>query len=235
MKLGIMQPYFFPYLGYFQLIHAVDKFVLHDDVQWIKGGWINRNRILVNGKDQLINLPLRKDSSLLNINQRYLADDADSHKQKMIRQFRDAYRKAPFFGDVFPLFERCMLDPETNMAVFTANTIHACCHYLGINTPVLFSSAIEKDNDLRGQARVLDINLRLGANHYINPIGGTALYDREVFASKGIRLDFLRTRAIRYPQFQYEHVAFLSILDVMVFNAPEQIVSLLDAYDLVQN
>lgn len=233
MKLGIMQPYFFPYIGYFQLINAVDTFVIHDDVQWIKNGWINRNRILVNGEDRFITLPLQKDSSLLDINQRCLSADIDAQKEKIGRQVRESYRKAPQFDAVFALFERCMACPERNIALFTTHAIRACCDYLGITTPIVFSSALQKDNTLRAQERVIAINRALDAHHYINPSGGMELYDRDAFAQAGIMLQFLKTRAISYPQLGHPHVPFLSMLDVMMFNTPAQLTLLLQEYDLL--
>ena len=106
MKLGIMQPYIFPYIGYFQLIKLVDKFVIHDDVQWIKGGWINRNRILINGEAQYFTIPIRKGSNYLNINQREISPNFNAHKKKILRQIESAYKKAPYFEEVFSLTKR---------------------------------------------------------------------------------------------------------------------------------
>src|SRR5882724_10468265 len=96
MKLGIMQPYIFPYIGYFQLIAAVDHFVIHDDVQWIKSGWINRNRILANNQPGYITLPVRSGSSFLNINEREYVPEIENHKKRILRQIEGAYRKAPY-------------------------------------------------------------------------------------------------------------------------------------------
>jgi hypothetical protein len=233
MKLGIMQPYFFPYIGYFQLINAVDTFVLHDDVQWIKNGWINRNRILNNGQDKFITLPLKKDSSLLNINQRYLSSDIDEQKQKIIRFVGESYKKSPYYPKVFELFERCMNCSETNVSIFVAHAIKECCLYLGIDTPIVLSSDLEKNNSLKGQDRVMDICRVMGATDYINPIGGMTLYDAGAFSNNSITLKFLKTRNIIYPQSCENHVQFLSIIDVMMFNSPQQLSHLLSEFDLV--
>ena len=233
MKLGIMQPYLFPYIGYFQLIDAVDQFVIHDDVQWIKGGWINRNRILVQGQPHYITLPLQKNSSLLNINERQLSLDIEPQGKKIIRQIEGAYKKAPYFDSVHPLVYRCFACQERNVSTFIVNTLRECCDYLGVNTPFVLSSALDKRNELRAEDRVLDINMVMGASHYINPIGGTGLYDKTHFSENGLRLSFIKARNVPYAQFKtHEFVPFLSIIDVMMFNSQQELSALLSEYDL---
>lgn len=233
MKLGLMQPYLFPYIGYFQLIDAVDQFVIHDDVQWIKGGWINRNRILVQGQSRYITLPLQKDSTLLNINERKLSLDIEPPGKKIIRQIEGAYRNAPYFDSVLSLVSNCFGCQEINVSPFIVNTLRECCDYLGVNTPLVLSSTLNKRNELRAEDRVLDINMVMGASHYINPIGGTELYDKTHFSEKGLRLSFIKARNVSYAQFQnHEFVPFLSIIDVMMFNSQQNITRLLSEYDL---
>ena len=232
MKLGIMQPYLFPYIGYFQLIAMVDTFVIHDDVQYIKAGWINRNRILVNDRPRYVTLPVRKGPTSLAINERVFADAFESDKKKMLRQIEDAYRKAPCFDTVFPLLEDSLAGAERNVSAFVVGTLQACCRYLKIETPFVLSSETVRFDDLKGQDRVLEINAFLGATHYINTIGGKELYDRDQFMRRGLKLSFLRLRPIRYRQFAGEYVANLSIIDVMMFNRVEKIASLLQEYDL---
>lgn len=228
-----MQPYIFPYIGYFQLINAVDSFVIHDDVQWIKGGWINRNRILVQGKPQYITLPLQKDSTLLDINQRQLSVDIEKQKLKIFRQIEGAYRKAPHFAPTIDIISECFGCQERNVSTFVVNSLQACCRYLGIETQVVLSSRLKKRSELHGQDRVLDINAVMGATHYINPIGGTELYDKKAFAEKGLKLSFLKARNVAYDQRgEPEFVPFLSIIDVMMFNSKNEIAELLKAYDL---
>jgi len=233
MKLGIMQPYVFPYIGYFQLINAVDQFVIHDDAQWIKGGWINRNRILVQGKPVYITLPLQNDSTLLNINQRQLSADIEKQKEKIIRQIEGSYRKAPRFGPVMGVVRECLAYPERNVSEFIVNSLRVCCAYLGIHTPFVLSSQLDKRDELHGQDRVLDINVGMKASHYINPIGGIELYDKERFADRGLRLSFIKARDVAYGQMgSGEFVPFLSIIDVMMFNSRRDISEMLKEYDL---
>lgn len=233
MKLGIMQPYFFPYIGYFQLIKAVDQFVVYDDVQWIKGGWINRNRILAQGMPHYITLPLQKDSTFLNINQRILSADIDKQKSNIFRKVEAAYRTAPQFQEVMEMISECFACADRNLSGFVVNSLRVCCEYLKIKTPLILSSQLGLDTKLRGQDRVLEINAIMGATHYINLIGGTGLYSKEIFSEKGLHLTFLRPRNIVYNQSQKGNfVPFLSIIDVLMFNNPLRCSQMLEEYEL---
>ena len=227
-----MQPYLFPYIGYFQLIGLVDTFVIHDDVQYIKGGWINRNRILVNGQPRYVTLPVRKDPASLAVNERVFAHSFESDKKKLLRRIEQAYRKAPHFETVFPLLNECLAGPQRSVSAFVVNVLQACCRFMKIETPFVLSSSMARFGEFKGQDRVLEINEFLGATHYINMIGGTELYDRDQFMRRGLKLSFLRLRPIAYRQFGDEYVPNLSIIDVMMFNSVEDIASLLQEYDL---
>jgi len=233
MKLGIMQPYLFPYIGYFQLISSCDQFVIHDNVQYIKSGWINRNKILINGMPQYITLPIRKDESHLCINQRYFTSDFDLFKKSLMRQIEGAYRKAPFFKGVYNMVEECFQSTDSNVAVFVTQTIKKCCEFLDIKTPFVMASALDIDSRLRAEDRVISINKILRADSYINPVGGIELYSREKFAANGIDLRFLRSRLPTYPQFEQNFIPALSILDVMMFNTLDETRRFLVEYDLV--
>jgi WbqC-like protein family len=233
MRLGIMQPYWFPYLGYFQLIQAVDRFVIYDDVQWIKGGWINRNRILVRGEPRYITLPIRRDASLVSINRRTLSPNSAREKRRILQQIEFAYAAAPHFADVMPLVHECLANEETNVSSFVVCTLRICCAYLGIETPVVLSSKIAKTDELHGQERVLEISRTMGASHYVNPIGGVELYEKGAFAREGIELSFIKTSALAYEQGTREFVPNLSIIDVMMFNHREECRALLQKYQLV--
>jgi len=228
MKLAIMQPYFFPYLGYFQLIHAVDAFVVYDDVNYIKGGWINRNYILANGGKQLITLPLHGASPNKLINQIAISD-----RHKILKTLAQNYRKAPFFDAVYPLLEKVFTHSEKNIARFLDYQLREICDYLGLHPRWYISSSLKKDTSLRGQDKVLAICKELGATHYINPAGGRDLYDRSVFAGHGMRLSFIQPREVTYKQFGDSFVSNLCIIDVMMFNDPAQCANLLEEYDLV--
>ena len=236
MKIAIMQPYLFPYIGYFQLIKAVGKFIVYDDVNFIKQGWINRNSILVQNKSYLFTLPLSNQSSFSKINEIKINDKLyESWKIKILRTVEQSYKKAPFFFDSFVLLNEILNVTVENLTIskYNANGIKIICNYLNIKTEIIDSSSIYINSDLKGQNRILDICLREQAIHYINPIGGLDLYDRDIFKDSSIQLNFLKTDTIIYNQFGQEFVPFLSIIDVLMFNSPEEINVMLDNYKLL--
>ena len=195
MIVAIMQPYFFPYIGYFQLISASDLFVLHDDVQYIKGGWINRNRILRDGKPVWITLPVRSAPHDLPINKRFYVSDPET-RGRLLRRIEAAYRSAPGFGETYPLVEEIMNFAETNVALFNAHLIRRVAACLRIRVPFLSASDLAKNNRLTGEERVIEICRQLGATGYINPIGGKDLYRAERFSREGIELRFLEPQIL---------------------------------------
>lgn len=227
-----MQPYFFPYIGYFQLIASNDVFVLHDDVQYIKGGWINRNRILLNGESRMITFPVQKGDYDLPINARNYVDDKQAPKD-IINLIKQAYAKAPLYRNIFPLIEELLMFEDRNVARFNENLIRRIADYLGLSCKIITSSGMEKDDSLAGEARVLEICKRLGATDYTNPIGGTELYHQGAFQQCGITLRFLEARNERYEQQSDTWVPFLSVIDVLMFNRVEEIHRLLSKYRLL--
>ena len=217
-----MQPYFFPYIGYFQLMNAVDEFVVYDNIEFSKKGWINRNRILVNGQDVFITLSLRKDSDYLNINERYLAQVWPVESIKMLNRIIAAYRKAPYFESVFPIIEKSLLQKEDNLFSFLLFTLKELKAHLSIKTPLVISSSIKIDHKLRSEDKVLEICKERLGTEYINPIGGLSLYEKARFSANGILLRFLRADEIIYPQFNNSFVPWLSIIDVMMFSSIDE-------------
>jgi WbqC-like protein family len=234
MKVAIMQPYFFPYIGYFQLIAASDVFVLHDDVQYIKGGWVNRNRILLNSEDRMITLPVQKSAYDLPINARSYVPDLQPYKD-IANLIKQAYSKAPFFQQVFPLLNDMLMFTDKNVARFNENLIRRIADYLGITSKIVVSSDMEKNNNLAGEPRVLEICKCLGAKNYTNPIGGTALYHHAAFQKQGITLRFLEAENVRYQQLGDGWMSFLSIIDVMMFNSMDEIRVLLTQHRLLES
>ncbi len=221
MKVAIMQPYFLPYIGYFQLIAAVDTFIVYDNIKYTKKGWINRNRMLQNGKDVMFSLPLKSDSDYLDVCERELA--ADFNRDKLLNQFRGAYTRAPYFEQIFPLFEQIVRYEDTNLFRYIHHSITRVCEYLGIATEIKVSSSIVIDHDLKNQDKVLALCEAEGANVYVNAIGGKELYSKEVFLNKGIALRFIQSKSLEYTQFGAEFVPWLSIIDVMMFNSLDTI------------
>jgi hypothetical protein len=229
MRLGIMQPYFFPYIGYYQLINAVDKFVIYDDVNFIKGGWINRNRILLNEAPFMLNIPMEGASSFKKINEINIG----KNKEKILLTIQQAYKKAPFYNKVYPLISEIIRHNNDNLALFISNSIIKVSEYFQIKTEIILSSDIEKNKELKAQEKVMSICKVLGATEYCNAIGGQELYSKETFSENGITLNFIKTRPIIYSQYKNQFIPWLSIIDVMMFNSSDDILEMLGKYDLV--
>ena len=230
MRLAIMQPYLFPYIGYFQLISAVDVFVIFDDVNFINRGWINRNYILCGGESKLLTMELERSSQNKLINQINVGNRND----KLLKTINHNYSKAPFYPQVFPIISNILTNKEKNLATFLNLQLDAICTYLDLYPKWLISSNLNKDNSLRGQDKILAICNQLEATHYINLYGGRHLYNTELFAAAGTELLFIRSKQVTYPQSRNPFVPNLSIIDVMMFNSPGTIRhSLLKSYELV--
>ena len=234
MKLGIMQPYFMPYIGYWQLLNAVDTYVIYDDVNYINRGWINRNRILIDGKPAYFNIPMLKASQNKLINEIEVNHDRKL-LEKNLKTVEMAYKKAPYFKEVFPLVDVIMNSKEKDLSAFITNSLKVICHYLKIETEFLISSKLKKNNDLKGQDKILEICSILQATEYYNAIGGQELYSYDRFSEKGIQLKFLKPNPIEYIQFKNKFQPNLSILDVMMFNSVTEIKELLREYTLIIN
>jgi len=232
MKLAIMQPYFMPYIGYFQLIQAVDAFVFYDDVNYIKSGWINRNRILINGNASYINIPqLNAGSNRLikevGVNQN---SKAYSNLEKTIEM---AYKKAPYFDQALKIVKPVLNKDYNNIAEIAIESVKACSSYLGLKTEFYVSSCDFADSKgLDKTERIFYICRKFNTSTYINAIGGMELYKKEDFKQQDIELKFIKTLPIKYKQFNNEFVPWLSILDVLMFNSAEEVNKMLDEYEL---
>lgn len=227
-----MQPYFLPYIGYFQLLKAVDKFVLYDDVNFINRGFINRNNLLVNGQASLFTIPLKDASQNRLIYEVGLSDDS-SWQKKLTRTVEQSYKKAPQFDAVFPLFLDIVAYVPQNIGDFCCYSLTRISRYLGIGTELVPSSTIYRNAQLKKEERILDICRLEGATRYINPQGGIGLYDKDNFARQHIQLSFLKARLAPYTQYREPFVPGLSMLDVLMFNDIGQTHELLDQYELV--
>ncbi len=228
-----MQPYLFPYLGYFQLISAVDVFILGDNLQYVKESWINRNRILMNGKDRLITFPLKKGSLRSNINERVFADNFDEEMDRLLRVISSAYSKAPYFKKIFPFLRDLIKHPEPNLAKYAEHSIRRICEYLDIGTPILTASSLDVTEVEDKQDRVVKTAKKVGGEVYINFIGGMDLYDFDYFTRNGLGLKFHKINEITYRQFGNEFVPLLSIIDVLMFNDQPEARRKLSCYSLL--
>ena len=226
-----MQPYLFPYIGYFQLIAAADRFVIYDTVKYTKKGWINRNRFLRDGEPITFTLPIARGADDLDIGERQVAEDFAP--SKLCSQIAQAYRRAPFLAETMPLIDAVLHYRADTLFLHLREGLTRTCAHLGIETPILTASTLEGLTELRRQERVIDICTRLSATTYVNPIGGTALYDPEAFAARGIALRFLKARPQDYRQFDKPFVPWLSIIDVLMFNGRDGTRARLPVYDLL--
>jgi hypothetical protein len=255
MKLAIMQPFVFPYIGYFQAINAVDKYILYDRLNYIKKKWMNRNRILIVNRDPCyFVIPLKEKSSYKKIYQIQL-EPSNSWRSKILNQVNYNYKKSPFFSEVFPLIEKVILFETDLLHELNNQSIIETCNYLEIKTIIgadasVYDEIEEKlnyyEDDLpsgypniylypmvKKIIRVLEICRYEKADHFINAIGGTKLYSKEDFLRNGITLNFIQTKDYRYKQNSDKFFSGLSIIDVLMNCGKEQTRKLLDEYDLI--
>jgi hypothetical protein len=222
MKLALMQPYFFPYAGYFHLIWKTDTFIFYDDVAFIKQGWINRNKILLNSSPHYFTIPCKCASS--NIEIRHVGVDRQNPAyRKLPKLIESAYSKAPYFAEIFPIVQALLKEDHPSISSLAAESVIRCCDYLQLKRRFLFSSeSCQSTYPLKGQDRVLAIAALHGATVYINSPGGRSLYEKSAFDSQGIALEFSSPAINKYEQFNKPFVPSLSILDILMFNSREK-------------
>lgn len=228
-----MQPYFLPYIGYFQLINAVDKFVLYDDVNFINKGWINRNQMLVNHQKFMFTIPLANASQNRKINEVGLSPEKN-WRQKMAKTIEQAYKKAPFYQDVMPVIADILDFESDNIAAYNFNQLSRICSYMGIPTELVSSSAIYQNQNLKGQERIVDICLKENAHTYINPVGGMEIYDSEHFENQNIELCFIQSLPAPYTQFTSTFIPWLSTLDLLMHVGRDMFPHYLNQYTLIK-
>lgn len=231
MILGAMQPYFFPYLGYFDLINRSDRWIVFDTPQYMREGWVNRNRILHSHEGwQYIIVPLKKHSRDTPINQVEAVDFPD-WRRKIVNQFTHYRGRAPYYRETVALLEDCLAGQESNLSRLNVRCLGKVCGYLGIRwEPEIFS---EMHLSLGLVEESADWALRMaeavGATEYLNPPGGAALYDAERFARHGIRLCIQENFNFEYECGAYAYIAKLSVLDVLMWVRPAEIKTHLDS------
>lgn len=231
-KLAIMQPYLFPYIGYFQLIKAVDKFIFYDDVKFIKQGWINRNNILLNGSPFLFTIPIANLKSYSLINEVNISYDK-KWKFKLLKTIHESYKRAPYFKAIFQIIESTFATDETSISRMAISSIEEIMGYLELCTTLSKSSSSYSKSGLKAQEKVLYICEKELADQYINPIGGQELYSKDIFKEHGIQLNFIKTKPIKYKQFNNDFTPNLSMLDVLMFNSREEVMLILEQYELI--
>lgn len=233
MKLAIMQPYFFPYLGYFQLINSVDVFVVYDNVQYTKKGWFSRNQLFFNNKVEYFSISIVKDSDYLDVFERTISTNYFLKEMpKILRKIEQNYKNAPHYNQVYPLIKELFGFEEYNLFEYIYNALIKVLEYLEISTKIIKSSTLPLDHKLKNKYRVFNIYKHLNATHYINPSGGHDLYDKKEFLENGVNLSFLEQNLPKYKQLSKEFNKGLSIIDLMMFNDKSEITKMLDTYRL---
>ena len=233
LGLSIMQPYVFPYIGYFHLIEATDKIVFSDDVNYKKKGWINRNRILINGSDFRFTIPVQKASQNKLINQIVPLIDK-KFKKKFFTQIETAYKKAPYYYDVSELIFSVLNQEYNNIADLSINSITSIYDYLTREIKWAKSSVcFPSSKGMEKADRLIKVTKNLGYDKYVNPIGGRKIYNKEYFKKQDIRLNFVQSIKIPYQQFGNDFVPWLSIIDILMFNDIKTVKELFNAYNIV--
>lgn len=231
-SIAIMQPYFLPYIGYWQLIHAVDRFIIYDDVNYIMRGWVNRNRILSNSMPNYITVPLQQASQ----NKRICDISIEASpvwRNKMIKSIENTYRKAPYFTEVFPIVDKLINHETDKLSDYLAYQLQMLSIFLSIKTEFVLTSRCYENAQLSSQERILDICKRELATTYINPLGGHMLYNTESFQNEGIDLRFIIMQPMHYKQRTTGFVPYLSIIDALMEIGPENIKPHLDKFELI--
>jgi hypothetical protein len=216
MRLGIMQPYFFPYIGYFQLIASVDLMLFVNDVPYIRHGFINRNRMIFNRSQSWLTLPVRQSSSNRTIEQHRVSLDSLA-RNKMLRKTEQSYAKAPYLFETMSILSQGLPPDQSGLAPPLLQSLNQCSLALGIKTPTLMVHATKIAPESSGEQRVIDICKHFGATEYLNLPGGQSIYSFNSFSSHGIRLGFIDPSITIYPQVNAkEFIPKLSILDLLM-------------------
>jgi hypothetical protein len=233
-RLSVMQPYIFPYIGYFQLINATDMIIFYDDVTYIKGGWINRNRLVFSGNDNYFSIPLLNSSSYR------LIKDIELHptqyfvwKKKFFKSVQQNYSKAPYFKDIFNLIAECFDDEYGSISDLAINSVNLVFSYLDKKIEWAKSSEITPHTKGFERAdRIIQIAKELDCTVYINMIGGKGLYSKSYFKERGVDLRYIQPENITYRQFHNEFIPWLSILDILMFNDKKTVLNFFESFKM---
>jgi len=229
MIIGSNQPYLFPYFGYWQLMNIADTYVIADNMQYMKKGYINRNYILNNSKSHRFTLEVQGVHLGIPINEVKVGNNA----KKILKTIFHAYTKAPYFKEIYPMIEEILLNDEKNLAKYVGYSIERIADYLDMDTKFIYESELQVDYSLGAQSGIISICKKFNVDQYINAIGGQELYNKNDFEKEGISLNFLKMEKITYEQFNDEFVPNLSIVDVMMFNSKNEVKEMLNSYRMV--
>lgn len=228
MKLAVMQPYLFPYIGYFQLIHASDLFLIYDDVAYIKQGYINRNSVYSANGVTRFTVPVPGASSNKLISDLQFSADV----RKVLKTIEQCYSKAPYFDKVYPLIRQILENEDRAIASVCMTSYQTIFSYLGLEKHFKKTSELKYDRATSARDRLIALCYKFEADCYINASGGRSLYAKQDFSSKGVDLKFLDSMPAEYPQGKGRFVPDLSIIDVLMRNSPSEAISLIEKYEL---
>lgn len=234
MKLGIMQPYFFPYIGYFQLIAACDKYIFFDTPQFERRSWMNRNRIInVAEGSTYISVPVVKAPQKTAICDMHI-NNSTNWREKLLAQLEVYKKRAPYYRETMEIVRSVIARETDSLVKMNVASVIEPCKYVGIDTDwsILTQMGLSIRQDCKADEWCLEISKAMGAEDYINPPGGQSFYDREKYAAEGVRLHFIHPELLPYEQGVGRFEPGLSIIDVMMYNSPEKIREMLNAYSL---
>ena len=237
MKLAIMQPYMFPYIGYFQLINYADKWVVFDDTQYISKGWINRNRILhpdVKKEWQYVTVPVKKHSRESRIKDIEINDDI-KWRDEFLGKLTSYKKRAPFYTETIELIGDCLSFKSPSLSEWAVHTLKNTCNYLGIpfNYSIFSQMKVNTDNIEHAGQWALEIADVMDADEYVNPPGGYSIFNEGEFLQRNIELRFLKPNLTTYVQRRGHFISGLSIIDVMMWNSKDRIQEILADYEIV--
>lgn len=227
MICGIMQPYLFPYIGYYQLVNLSDVFIIYDDVTFIKQSYINRNSILINEESYRFTLPVVGASSFKLINQLEYSDS-----RKLLKTIQQTYVRAPYFSDVFEIIKEVLMSEDRSVSIINFMSIIKVFEYLGIEKKILLSSQINYNREDSREDRLISIAKKFGCSKYVNSPGGKKLYNKDYFLERGIKLSFINSKIISYKQLSENFTPYLSIIDILMFCDKSKIKDMLSLYEL---
>lgn len=223
MIVSVMQPYFFPYLGYYQLVAQSDLFIFLDDVNYINKGWINRNRVLVNGEPSFITVPLSGASQNRMINE-IEVNYQEKWDEKMLRNIEMNYKKAPFFESAFPVIQSVVSAKQKSISQLCVLSISKVFDYLELNPNYSFSSILNPEKEKAGEERIISLVAQNKGNIYVNPEGGQELYHLEHFQNANLELKFIKMTPTAYKQIKaVDFIPYLSMIDVLMHVSSEEI------------
>ena len=236
MKLAIMQPYFMPYIGYFSLIKHTDEFILFDPVQFIRHGWIERNRVLKqSGGWQYIQVPIIKENGRDTLIQDIKINNCSDWKSKILAQIQHYKKIAPYYDSVIDLLKRIFSKEYNDIVSLNREALIVICDYLDIhrNFPIFSKMDLTIDGVTAPDEWALNICKAMGANEYLNPIGGTEFFDRTKYEQANVSIAFQNIEITEYNQKREVFESGLSIIDVLMFNTAEETSKMLDKFTLV--